>query len=102
MAGDPERTFRDPEIERVTQRTRADDAFRFQFRNRTLFFALEMLALVLNLAEMDFHSFNFARNAFATRAGTKSVTSPPSRAISFTIRELKYVYSSFGIRKIVS
>ena len=28
--------------------------------------------------------------------------SPPRRAISFTIRELKYVYSSFGIKKIVS
>src|SRR5204863_3646649 len=102
MAGDPERTFGNTEIERITQGTRGDNAFRFQLRNRTLFLAFEMLALGLDLAQMNFHIASFARNAFATRPGTKSVTSPPRRAISLTIRELRYVYSSFGIRKIVS
>src|SRR2546423_8104311 len=101
MTRDPERTFGDAEIERVAQRTGALDVFCFEIGNRTLFFALEMLAFALDLAQMNFH-LSLVRNAFATRAGTNSVTSPPSRAISFTIRELRYVYSSFGIRKIVS
>jgi hypothetical protein len=35
-------------------------------------------------------------------AGTKSLTSPPNPAISFTNLELMKVYSSFGIKKIVS
>ena len=102
MTGDPKRAFRNAKIERVTQRPGANNSFRFQVGDRAFFRAFEMLALNLNLAQMNFHSFSFFRSAFATLAGTKSVTSPPSRAISFTIRELRYVYSSFGIRKIVS
>src|SRR5437763_522516 len=117
---DPERTFRNAKIERVAQRASADDTFRRQIWNRTFLLALEMEPVGLNLAEMDFHETNFfcrpsvsdrfrgrrftetpyncssfVCNAFATRAGTKSVTSPPMRAISFTIRQLRYVYSSF-------
>src|SRR6476469_2977522 len=89
MAGDPERTFGKAEVERVTQRTGAGDTFRFHLRDRTLFLAFEMLTLGLDLAQMNFHIASFARNAFATRAGRKSFTSSPSRAISFTIRELR-------------
>jgi hypothetical protein len=40
--------------------------------------------------------------ASTTAAAQISRYRRPSRAISFTIRELRYVYSSFGIRKIVS
>ena len=89
VAGDPERTFGKAKVERVTQRTGAGDAFRFHLRDRTLFLAFEVLALGLDLAQMNFHIASFARNAFATRAGRKFFTSPPSRAISFTIRELR-------------
>ena len=89
VARGPERTFRDAEIERVPQRAGADHAFRFQIRNRKVFLALEVLALFLDLAQMNFHWLSFLASAFATRGGTKSVTSPPSRAISFTMRELR-------------
>src|SRR5437588_1520016 len=114
MTRDPERAFRNAEIERVTQRAGAYDTFRRQIRNRTFLLALEMEPIGLNLAEMNFHSngffcrpsgsdgvrgrrftetpyncLSFVCNAFATRVGTKSVTSPPRRAISFTIRELR-------------
>src|SRR4029453_319674 len=46
--------------------------------------------------------FNLIASALATGAGTNAHTSPPRRAISLTMRELRYVYSSFGMRKIVS
>jgi hypothetical protein len=45
---------------------------------------------------------NFLAKALCAQGGTNASTFPPSRAISFTILELRYVYSSFGIRKIVS
>src|ERR1700704_5213219 len=89
MARYPERPFRDPEIERVTQRPGADDVFRGKFWNRTFLLAFEMKAVGLDVAKMHFHCLSFRLSSAATRAGTKSFTSPPSRAISFTIRELR-------------
>src|SRR5690349_17408865 len=51
---------------------------------------------------LDIHWLSFALSALATQPGTKAETFPPSLAISFTMRELRYVYSSLGIRNIVS
>src|SRR6266403_1835111 len=51
----PKRAFRDPEIERITQRPGADDVFRGEFGNRTFLFAFEMQAISLDLAEVDLH-----------------------------------------------
>ena len=45
---------------------------------------------------------NFAESSARTYVGTNALTSPPNRAISFTMRELRKVYVSFGIIKIVS
>ena len=88
MARYPERAFRNPQVERVSQRPGADHAFRGQFGNRTFLPTFEMKAIGLDLTEMDFH-LSFLLSSIATRPGTKSFTSPPSRAISFTIRELR-------------
>ena len=55
IAGHPKRAFRDPEVQRVTQRPGADDIFRSQIENRTFLFAFKMQAVGLDLAEMDFH-----------------------------------------------
>src|ERR1700675_765616 len=84
------------------QRPGAANIFGFQLRDRTIFLALQMQTCPRYLAQMDFHRFNFFAKASATQGGTNLATSPPRRAISFTMRELRYVYSSFGIRKIVS
>src|SRR5438270_10841659 len=59
MTRDPERTFRNTEIERVAQRASAHDTFRRQIRNRTFLISLEMEPVGLNLAAMDFHGTNF-------------------------------------------
>ena len=85
----PERTFRNADVDLVFHRPEAVDSFRFQFRNEAIFFAFEVQALGGNLLQMDFHFLNFFPSALATMPGTNFETSPPSRAISFTNRELK-------------
>jgi len=85
----PERTFRDADVDLVFHWPDAMHSFRFQFRDQTIFFAFEMQALGRNLLQMDFHFLNFFPSALATMPGTNFETSPPSRAISFTKRELK-------------
>ena len=47
-----------PEVQRVAERPSADDTFRGELGNRTLFFALEMQAIGLDMPEMDFHDAN--------------------------------------------
>jgi len=89
MACDPERAFRDTQIERVAERPGAFHALRFQLRNRARFLGLEMQTFGLNLAKMNLHCLSFPVRAFATGNGTNPLTSPPRRAISLTIRELR-------------
>jgi len=55
MAGYPKRAFRNPEVQRITQRSHTNDIFRRQIGNRTFFFAFEVQTVGLDLAEMDFH-----------------------------------------------
>lgn len=55
MACYPERAFRDSQIERVTQRPGAADAFRGELGNRTFLLAFEMETIGLDVAEVDFH-----------------------------------------------
>ena len=43
----------------------------------------------LNGAQGRGYNADFSRNAFSIDPGTNALTSPPSRAISFTIRELR-------------
>src|SRR3954464_4578015 len=87
--GNPKGPFRNPEIQGVTQWPGANDAFRGQFGNGTYLFSFKMEPVGLNLAQVNFHDFNLRARASATRGGTKPVTSPPSRAISLTMRELR-------------
>lgn len=51
----PQSAFRDAEVERITERAGADDTFRSEIGNRAFLLTLEMEAVGLNLAEMDFH-----------------------------------------------
>ena len=50
----PKRALGDPEIERINRRPRASVPFRLQLRNRTIFFAFKMQAVMRNLVEMNF------------------------------------------------
>lgn len=75
-----------------------------QFHNRTGLATGQRLPLRGNAFDVDLHNYlrNLCSNAFSTPRGTKSLTFPPKPAISRTNRELINVYSSFGIKKIVS
>jgi hypothetical protein len=112
-AGRPKGSFGNTEIERVSERPGANDVFAGEIGDGAFFLAFEVQPVGLDLAEVNFHCtnrsivgrlcqtppgrprrftdtpYNFFLSALATRAGTKSVTSPPSRAISFTMRELR-------------
>ena len=85
----PERAFGNPEIERVSQRTGANDFVPLELGDWAILLAFQVEAVGWNLSQMNFHFPNFRAKAAATTAGTKAAISPPSRAISFTIRELK-------------
>ena len=85
-------------------------AFQVQIRGRE--FAFEMQGFFFQMAEIDSYGHNtiqearfttcglrarvltapsFVRRAVTTCEGTNALTSPPNRAISFTIRELRNV-----------
>lgn len=85
----PKRTFRHADVDFVLHRTGATNSVRFQIADQTIFLPLQMQSLGWNLFEMNFHFLNFFPSKLATVAGTNFETSPPSRAISFTSRELK-------------
>lgn len=89
LATGPQCTFRNSHVERVAKRSGAAHIFCREIGDRRFFLALEMQTVGVNLSEMDFHRLSLFRSALATLAGTNSVTSPPSRAISFTILELR-------------
>ncbi len=85
----PERTVGDTDIERIAQWSRADGAFFRQLRDGAFLLAFEVETLGSDLSEMNFHDLNFLVKAVATGGGTNFAMSPPRRAISFTILELK-------------
>lgn len=88
-ASRPHRSLGNSQVERIPQRSSAADILLREIKNRAFFLALEMQTVGVNLSEMDFQFLNLARSAAATWAGRNSATLPPSRAISFTIRELR-------------
>jgi hypothetical protein len=53
--GHPERSLGNPQVEGITKRAGADDAFGCELRDGAVFFALEMETVGLDLAQMDFH-----------------------------------------------
>ena len=72
----------------------------FDLKDIAGFLAFQVQTLGRNLVHVNLHGCGyFALKAATTQPGTKLVTSPPRRAISLMIRELRYVYSSLGIRK---
>ncbi len=55
VAGHPDGAFGDAGIERITERTRANDAFRLELGKWTFLFAFQVETISLNMAEMNFH-----------------------------------------------
>src|SRR5258708_1504567 len=91
----PKRAFRNSDEDLVLHRSDAANAFRLELGNQAIFLAFEVQSFRRNLFQMNFHArnlsiqaLNFFAKALATTAGTNLDTSPPSRAISFTNREL--------------
>src|SRR5437868_15039500 len=50
MAGYPKRAFRNAEVQRITERSRAYDIFRCEIGNRTFLFAFEVQTVGVDLA----------------------------------------------------
>src|SRR6516165_5334782 len=93
----PTRAFRNSNVDFVLHRPDATYAFGFQLRSQAIFLAFEIQSFRWDLFEMNFHfrilspsqRLNFFPSELVTTAGTNFEMSPPSRAISFTNRELK-------------
>src|SRR5207248_3690077 len=102
----PKRAIGNSKVQAVTHRPNAANFRRRDVAEGTIFFALQMQASRRNLIQMNFHAasffevqitaatfpnsgLNFFASASATSDGTNAEASPPSLAISFTIRELR-------------
>lgn len=78
------------DIQRIRQR-RNRLGFRFlQTQDRSVLLSFDMqCAASGNLMQVNLHDANFCFRRSTTPAGTNGSTFPPSRATSFTIRELR-------------